>query len=131
MIVRWSVAFLICCAVASGCASRSTWTPTVDTYGNERAQYLTRDTEECRALAQRAAGGAGTETAKGAAVGGAIGAATGAVIGAIVGSPGTGAAIGATIGGVGGGTQRAAGSDAEFRNAFRNCLRERGHNVIN
>ncbi len=129
--MRGFLALAICLVVGAGCASRSTWTPTVDTYGNERAQYLTRDLEECRALAQRAAGGAAGETAKGAAVGGAIGAAAGAVIGAIVGSPGTGAAIGATIGGVGGGGQRAMSSDRDFRNAYRNCMRERGHNVIN
>jgi uncharacterized membrane protein len=87
--------------------------------------------EDCRALAQRAAGGAVEQTAKGAAIGGAIGAAAGAVIGAIVGAPGQGAAIGATLGGVGGGTRRAADSDADFRRAYSNCLRERGHRVVN
>lgn len=125
------LAIALCCAAIVACASRSTWTPVVDTYGNERAQFLTRDLADCRELSQRAAGGATTETAKGAAIGGAIGAATGAVIGAIVGSPGRGAAIGATVGGVGGGARSAAWSDEAFRQAFRNCLRQRGHNVIN
>ncbi len=127
---RWC-GVVVCCALAVGCATRSTWTPVVDTYGSERAQFLTRDTEECRALAQRSAGGAAAETTQGAAIGGALGAAAGAAIGAMVGSPGKGAAIGATVGGVGGGARSATRSDAEFRQAFRNCLRQRGHNVIN
>jgi uncharacterized membrane protein len=129
--LRWLAALVLCCALGIGCASRSSWTPTVDTYGDNRAQYLTQDMEDCRALAQRAAGGAVEQTAKGAAIGGAIGAAAGAVIGAIVGAPGQGAAIGATLGGVGGGTRRAADSDADFRRAYSNCLRERGHRVVN
>ena len=128
---RGCVVLALCSGVLFGCASRSTWTPVVDTYGSERAQYLTRDLEDCRALAQRASGGAVEQTAKGTALGGAIGAATGAAIGAIVGAPGRGAAIGATLGGVGGGAQSASQSDAEFRRAFSNCLRERGHRVIN
>ena len=128
---RACVALILCCAVGVGCASRSTWTPVVDTYGSDRAQYLTQDLEQCRALAQRAAGGAAEETARGAVIGGAIGAAAGAAIGAIVGAPGQGAAIGATVGGVGGGTRNAAQSDVSFRQAYTNCMRERGHRVIN
>ena len=129
--VRWLAALVLCCVLGAGCASRSTWTPVVDTYGDARAQYLTQDLDDCRALAQRAAGGAVEETAKGAVIGGAIGAAAGAAIGAIVGAPGRGAALGATIGGVGGSTRRAADSDADFRRAYSNCMRERGHRVIN
>ena len=42
---------LVCIAFVPGCASQSGWTPTVDTYGNSRAQYLSQDLAECKALA--------------------------------------------------------------------------------
>jgi hypothetical protein len=55
--------------ILTGCAttSQTQWTPTVDTYGSSRAQFLTRDTEECRALAMRVSGST-TEQAAQAAV---------------------------------------------------------------
>src|SRR5262245_53583261 len=115
---------------AAGCAQDS-WSPTVDTFGNSRAQYTSRDMEECRALARQSSGSAGTEAARGALTGGAVGAAGGAALGAILGSAGKGAAIGAVVGGVGRGAQQAASSEAQFKRAFSNCMRSRGHNVIN
>jgi hypothetical protein len=116
--------------LASGCSTQTTWTPTVDTYGDSRAQYVTRDMEECRALARQAAGDTAGEAGKGAAVGGLIGAAAGAAIGAAFGSPGTGAAVGAATGGIGTGVTRGVQADAKFKQVYRNCMRNRGHQVL-
>ena len=114
-----------------GCESQSQWSPTVDTYGNSNAQFLTRDTEECRAIARSASGGTTEQAARGAAVGAMIGAAGGAIIGAMFGRPGTGAAIGAATVGVGVGASTAEQTEADFKQAFTNCMRGRGHNVVN
>lgn len=115
----------------SGCASQSNWAPTVDPYSSPDAYRLNQDLHECRQLALQASGGAVQETAKGAAVGGLIGAATGAALGAISGSPGTGAAYGAAIGGFGGGASQGFQSEDQYKRAYSNCLRHRGHYVIN
>ncbi len=115
----------------AGCASQSQWSPTVDTYGNSRAQYLSRDMEECRALARNASGSTAGGTAQGAGVGALIGAAGGALIGVAAGRPGTGAALGAAGGALGGGVAGNRRTESQFKRAFSNCLRERGHNVIN
>ena len=123
--------FLIGLCLLAGCASQSQWSPTVDTYGNSRAQYLSRDTEECRALARSASGDTGGQAAQGLAVGAMAGAAGGALFGAILGKPGTGAALGAAAGGIGGGAMSAGRTNEEFQRAFKNCMRQRGHNVIN
>lgn len=82
-------------------------------------------------MLSRQAGSTGTETLKGAAVGGAVGAAAGAAIGAVVGSPGTGAALGAAAGGIGGAGQTGVSGDEQYKRAYINCLRQRGHNVVN
>jgi outer membrane lipoprotein SlyB len=124
-------------ALLSGCAttSQTQWTPTVDTYGSSRAQYLSRDTEECRSLAMRASGSISEQTTQGVVSGGLIGAAGGAAIGGILGgsrsSLGRGAALGAVTGAMAGGAGSSAQTEADFQRAFRNCLRQRGHNVIN
>lgn len=118
-------------ALLTACASHSNWSPTVDPYGNPNSSRLSQDMYECRQLALRASGGTPEETVKGAAVGGLIGAASGAAIGAISGHPGTGAAYGAAIGGFGGGTQQGFQSEDQYKRAYTNCLRHRGHYVIN
>lgn len=117
--------------VASGCAAQSNWSPTVDTFGNSRAQYTSRDMEECRALARSASGSAGGAATRGAVQGGLVGAAGGAALGAALGNAGRGAAVGAAAGGVGRGAQQASQSEANFQRAFSNCMRSRGHNVLN
>jgi uncharacterized protein YcfJ len=115
-----------------GCSAQSTgWRPTVDTTGSPRAQYLSQDERECEALARQAGGSTAGETARGAGTGALGGAATGAVIGAIAGNAGMGAAIGATAGALGGGAFRGVNSNQRFRSAFTNCMRQRGHRVIN
>ncbi|CAL1241428.1 glycine zipper family protein [Candidatus Methylocalor cossyra] len=113
-----------------GCATYSGWQPTIDSYNDPNAAMIPQDTEQCKMLAQQAAS-VGTETAKGAAAGGLLGAAAGAAIGAVAGNPGGGAAIGAAAGGLGGGAQQGLSGDEQYRRAFINCMRNRGHNVIN
>lgn len=123
--------------ILAGCATKSQtqWTPTVDTYGNSRAQYLSRDTEECRALAMRASGTTSEQATQGAVSSGLLGAAGGAAIGGILGgsrsSLGRGLAVGAVTGAIAGGARSASQTEAEFTRAFSNCLRRRGHNVLN
>jgi outer membrane lipoprotein SlyB len=128
--VRKLAGLALCLALSSGCVSQSQWTPTVDTYGSSRAQFLTRDQEECRQLAMRTSGSTAGQTAQGAIGGGLLGAAAGAAIGAAAGSAGRGAAIGAAAGGIGGGAMRGAQSNAAFQRAFNQCMRNRGHNVL-
>ncbi len=126
-----------CLSLLAGCAttSQTQWTPTVDTYGNSRAQYLSRDMEECRALALRTSGTTGEQATQGAVSGGLLGAAGGAAIGGVAGGSwsgaGTGAALGAVAGALAGGVSRSSQAEKQFRQAFQNCLRQRGHNVIN
>ena len=121
---------LVSFLLLSACASQTGWRPTVDPYGNPNAQRLNQDMYECDLLAHQSSGGTFKETVKGTAVGGLIGAAAGAAIGAIAGSPGTGAAIGATAGGFGGGIKEGFGAENRYKRAYTNCLRHRGHYVL-
>ncbi len=116
--------------VFSGCAYQSGWTPMVDPYGDPNVANIQRDQIECKILAKQAAGNPVQEIGKGALVGGGTGAAAGAAIGAAVGSPGAGAAIGAAAGGIGGMIKQGFGADNQYKQAFINCMRNRGHNVI-
>jgi outer membrane lipoprotein SlyB len=115
----------------SACVSQSQWTPTVDTYGSSRAQYVTRDQQECRQLAMQTSGSSTGQAAQGAVVGGLLGAAAGAAIGAAAGGgAGRGAAIGAATGGIGAGAVRGVQSNQQFQRVFNQCMRNRGHNVL-
>jgi hypothetical protein len=116
---------------ATGGSAQSSWTPTVDTIGNSRAQYLSRDMVECRSMAEMAGGSRSGQAAGGAVRGGAVGAAGGAAMGAVLGNAGRGAALGAVAGGVTRGARGASSAEADFQRAFSNCLRGRGHNVLN
>ena len=122
-----SLLLLLC----AGCAAQQSWRPTVDTYGSSRAQYVSQDTEECRNLALQVSGNAANEAARGALTGGLVGAAGGAALGAAFGNAGRGAALGAAAGGIGLGASRASQSENAFRQSYVNCMRQRGHNVIN
>lgn len=95
---------------ATCAGAQSNWTPTVDTFGSSRAQYLSRDQWECREFAMQTSGSPTGSAARGALRGGAVGAAAG---------------------GIGRGVQQSNASEAQFRRAFSNCLRARGHNVLN
>lgn len=126
---------LVCVAalaqVAPAFAQRGGWTPVVDTYGSSRAQFLSRDLEECRILAERAGGDAVGQGARGAVRGGLVGAAGGAAIGAALGNAGRGAAVGAAAGGVSQAVGRSGQSNANFQQAYRSCMQQRGHRVLN
>jgi hypothetical protein len=125
-----AIAFGLSLATVCGCVSQSTWTPTVDTFGDSRAQYVTRDQQECRQLAMQVSGSSTGQAAQGAVVGGLLGAAAGAAIGAAAGSAGRGAAIGAATGGIGAGAVRGVQSNQAFQRAFNQCMRNRGHTVL-
>ncbi len=116
--------------VFSGCAYQSGWMPIVDPYGDPNVANIQRDQIECQTLAKQASGNPVQEIGKGALVGGATGAAAGAAIGAAAGSPGAGAAIGAAAGGIGGMMTQGFGANNQYKQAFINCMRNRGHNVI-
>ena len=120
----------LCATALSACVSQSTWTPTVDTYGSSRAQFVTRDQAECRQLAMQVSGSTTGQAAQGALGGGLLGAAAGAGIGAAAGSPGRGALAGAAVGALGGGAVRGMQSNAAFQRAFNQCMRNRGHQVL-
>jgi outer membrane lipoprotein SlyB len=125
------MAALLVASMLGGCVNQSTWTPTVDTYGDSRAQYVTQDTQECRELAMQVSGSSTRKAVEGGAIGGLIGAAAGAAIGAAFHSPGTGAAVGAAAGGLGTGTVMGVRSNEQFKQAFDQCMRNRGHTVLN
>ncbi|WP_394752962.1 glycine zipper family protein [Crenothrix sp.] len=116
--------------VLSGCASQTNWTPTVDGYNDPNAYNINRDMAECKQLASQSSGGTGKQTAIGAGVGGLVGAAGGAVVGAFTGNPAAGAAIGAAAGGFGGGAQQGFNAEGKYKNAFNNCMSNRGHRVV-
>jgi outer membrane lipoprotein SlyB len=116
--------------LVSGCYSQGGWTPTVDPYNDPNAYRINQDMAQCKELASQASGTV-KEAAIGAGVGGLIGAAGGAALGAIAGNPGTGAAIGAAAGGIGGGAKQGLEGEDQYKRAYSNCMRNRGHRVIN
>jgi outer membrane lipoprotein SlyB len=122
---------LVASMLLGACATQTGWAPTVDTYGDSRAQYVSQDQAECRQLALQASGGTAQSAVTGTVVGGLLGAAAGAAIGAAAGNPGKGAAIGAAAGGIGGGTHQGIRSEQGFQSAYRTCMRGRQHNVLN
>lgn len=131
MLRKFSTVIVAAAALGvTGCAEYGGYTPTVDTYNDPYAQNMTRDMQDCKALAKQASGGGVKESATGAVVGGLVGAAAGAAMGAAVGNPGGGAALGAAAGGVGGGAYKGMSSDEAYKSAYKSCMRKRGHNVI-
>lgn len=115
--------------VATGCASTTGYRPTVDYYGDQRAHFLQQDDFECRQISDQNAGagrGAATDGIAGALLGGAAG----AVGGAFLGNPGMGAAVGASAGALGGATKGALEGDERYKRIYRNCMRNRGHRVL-
>ena len=117
--------------LCAGCVTQQPWRPTVDTFGSSQSQFVSRDMEECRELAFRVSGSAPQQAARGAVTGGLVGAAGGAAIGAAFGNAGRGAAVGAAAGGIGRGVQQASQAESAFQQAYVNCMRGRGHNVLN
>lgn len=121
---------LTACADSGGMQSFGAPTAAVDPANDPNAYRLQQDQYECRQIAEQGSGGTLASGAKGAAIGGLVGAAGGAAIGAIAGSPGTGAAIGAAVGGIGAGTQQGYSAHSDKNRIYKNCLRNRGHNVL-
>jgi outer membrane lipoprotein SlyB len=115
----------------AGCVNQNTWSPTVDPYTDPNAARLGIDEAQCRQIANQSAGSSLQQTGKGALIGGLLGAAAGAAIGAAAHDPGMGAAIGAAAGGFGGGAYEGTKSNQSFQQVFTNCMRERGHKVLN
>lgn len=122
---------LVATLALAGCVNQNTWSPTIDPYTDPNAARLGTDEAQCRQIAQKASGGSLQQTGKGAILGGLLGAAAGAAIGAAAHNPGMGAAIGAAAGGFGGGAYEGAKSNQSFQQIFTNCMRERGHRVLN
>ena len=114
----------------SACAPQTGWRPQVDTYNDRNAYRLEQDMNECAQLADQSTGVA-KDAAIGTGVGALVGAAGGAAVGAIAGNAGTGAAIGAAAGGIGGGAHQGYQANERYKNAYKSCLRQRGHNVLN
>lgn len=127
-----AVLSLLLGACASGGGGQSFGAPTaaVDTYNDPNAARLQQDQYECQQMAEQTAGNTALEGAKGAAIGGLLGAAGGAAIGAIAGNAGKGAAIGAAAGGIGGAAKQGYGAHSDKNRIYKNCLRNRGHNVL-
>ena len=122
----WALVFIL----GMGCVSQNSWTPTDDTANDPKANQLAQDEAECRELAKKGAA-SGKHTAEGAVEGAAVGALTGAALGAIGGNPGIGAAGGVAGGATVGGVAMARDSNADFKQIFTHCLKERGHPVLN
>ena len=124
-------AVLVAALALAGCVSQNSWTPTIDPYTDPNAARLGIDESQCRQIAQQSSGGSLQQTGKGALLGGLLGAAAGAAIGAAAHDPGMGAAIGAAAGGFGGGAYESSKTSQSFQQVFTNCMRERGHTVLN
>lgn len=115
----------------SACASKTGWEPTVDPHNDPNPDLIAAHTEECRQLADKASGGTLTQAGVGTAVGAGVGAVVGAVIGSLSGNAGGGAATGAAVGGAGGGVSSGAGAESIYKDAFKKCMRNRGHKLLN
>jgi len=122
---------LMAIVLVSGCVSYGGYEPTVDPYGDARADRIDQDLYECRGLARQAYEYHSDETAHGIFTGAFWGAILGGIFGSVAGDAAMGMAVGATAGAVGGGLQGEMNAEQRYVWAYRNCMRNRGHNVIN
>jgi len=120
---------LVLSALVTGCASMSGWRPIVDPRMDQHPKFVTRDMVECKELADQASD-ITKEVGMGAAVGAVTGAAGGAAIGAIAGSAATGAAGGAILA-IPAGFWEGYQANEDFKRAFKTCMRQRGHTLVN
>jgi outer membrane lipoprotein SlyB len=103
-------------ALTAGCAGSSK--PVIDPAGVDMEQYNT-DLVECEQISEQVDQKAGAGAAGGAVVGGLLGAITGNTVG--------GAGAGAVVGGA-----RGVGStNKEKSRVVKNCLRNRGYQILN
>ena len=101
----------------------------VDGTGKDR-QLIINDASDCQGIAQ--ATNPEAKVATGAVVGVLAGALLGAVIYRGSGLSGnSGAGYGAALGAISGTGRRAADAAVNFKVVLRNCMRERGHRVLN
>ena len=122
-------ALLILSALATGCASTSGWRPVVDPRMDKNPDTVQRDMFECKTLADQAAD-ITKEVGMGAAVGAVTGAAGGAAVGAVAGSAAAGAAGGAILA-IPAGLWEGYQANENFKLAFKRCMRQRGHTLVN
>ena len=120
---------LVLSALATGCASVSGWRPIVDPRMDQHPETAQRDMLECKSLADQASD-ITKEVSMGAGVGAVTGAAGGAAIGAIAGSAATGAAGGAILA-IPAGLWKVYEANEDFKRAFKTCMRQRGHTLVN
>ena len=110
---------LVVVFIFSGCAVHGGYRPTVDPYGDPRADRIGQDLYECDGLAYQASR-VEESSARGAIVGGGIGMIGGAILGSLSGRPVQGAMVGATVGGLTGGVGEGVNADQRFINAYQN-----------
>ena len=120
---------LVISALATGCASMSGWHPIVDPRMDQHPETVQRDTFECKTLADQASD-ITKEIGMGAGVGAVTGAAGGAAVGALAGSAATGAAGGAILA-IPAGFWEGYQANENFKRAFKTCMRQRGHSLVN
>lgn len=112
----------------SGCASVTQYRPIVDTYGDTRASFLVQDTQECEQIAKQVS--VAKDVASYGATGALVGGAGGAAYGALFGNPAIGAAAGAIGTSIAGATYGGFQADERYKRVYRNCLRNRGHRIL-
>ncbi|GAB6139516.1 hypothetical protein JCM14076_02450 [Methylosoma difficile] len=120
---------LLVSTLATGCASMSGWHPIIDPRMDQHPETAQRDMVECKSLAEQASD-LTKEVAMGAGVGAVTGAAGGAAVGAVAGSAATGAAVGSILA-IPAGLWEGYQANEDFKRAFKNCMRQRGHTVVN
>ncbi|MBD9357621.1 glycine zipper family protein [Methylomonas albis] len=129
MKLKYLPTMLVLSALANGCASMSGWRPIVDPRLDQHPETMQRDMVECKLLAEQASD-ITKEIGMGAGVGAVTGAAGGAAVGAIAGSAATGAAGGAILA-IPAGLWEGYQANEGFKRAFKTCMRQRGHTLVN
>jgi hypothetical protein len=122
-------ALLILSALATGCASTSGWRPVVDPRMDKSPDTVQRDMFECKTLADQASD-ITKEVGMGAAVGAVTGVTGGAIAGAVAGNAAAGAAGGVLLA-IPAGMWEGYQANENFKLAFKRCMRQRGHTLVN
>ena len=123
------IKYLILLGLISGCASYSNYQPVVDVSNNANNVNLQKDMVECRQLAEQASNN--PDAARNIIGSTVLGSGLGALGGLAFNNPAGGAIVGSVAGLGMSGAREAINSDNQFKQAYINCLRSRGHNVIN
>lgn len=114
------IALTIGIVLITGCAAHNS-KPVIDPAGVDMAQFEV-DVGECEQIATQVEQKSGESAAEGAVVGG--------LIGAIVGG-GDSAIEGAAVGAVAGGARGSSDTQQEESTVVKNCLRNRGYQILN